>query len=132
MDAQTQMFLQIHRHSEQQVMTTRCVIKRNDPSQATLNETTGIYDSLGETVYEGVCLVRPAQKEFRRAMFGEEQASVHAYDVRLPYDTDVEVLDVITVTASSDSGLVGRHLVIRDVLHDEWMTVRKVIAEEVR
>lgn len=131
MRAQEEMFLITQRQAEMDVLSSRCVINRNSES-STLNETTGIYESSGDQTYSGPCLVRPAERDFRKASFGGNQVSVHMYEVRLPKDTEAEVLDIITVTASNDSGLVGRHLVVRDVLFDEWSTVRKVIAEEVR
>jgi hypothetical protein len=131
MDAQREMFLAVQRRREEASFSCEAVVTRRD-GEGELDETTGIHSHGSDTIYEGACLVRPALRDLRKVSFGGDQRTLHVYDVQFPADTELEVLDTITVTVSADASLVGRSLVVRDVQYDEWQTVRRVVAEEVR
>lgn len=132
MRAQDRMFLAMHRRNESDTFTSACVIKRTAHGDGTLNETTGVYNNTGTVVYEGECLVRPADANFRRVQTPGAEKTVHVYNIKLPHNTAVNVHDVLTVTGSMDEGMVGRSMIIRDVIFDEWQTSRYIVAEEVR
>lgn len=96
-----------------------------DPDTATYGSSTTT------TVYTGPALVRAAgaAASEQLAQAGETTELITPYVVKLPYDTDVRVGDVVAVTASThDAGLVGLSLRVASVLHDEWQIARVCLA----
>jgi hypothetical protein len=111
-------------------MTNLCTVTRQT-GEGSINEQ-GVYTNTGDTIYEGPCLVRPADRDVRQVTFEEQRKSVHIYNVQFPKNTPVEVGDVVVVTKATDSALLGRSLVVRDVLFDEWQISREAVCEELR
>lgn len=101
-------------------MTGRCDVTRGDwPDESTV----------GSNVR---CAVRPSLRANTEASVGGDQVALHVYDVRVPWDLDVERGDVVTVTVSDDPQLVGRHLTVVEVSGDEWGALRILICHESR
>ena len=81
-------------------------------------------------VYTGSCLVWPLSDGDSEA--GGIQVETRGYDVRIPYDeTTVSVDDRVRVTASADGYLTGKILTVRNVEGDSFMTVRRLVCEDV-
>jgi hypothetical protein len=76
--------------------TDTCSVARVTGS--TFNETTGQTEPTTTEVYDGGCLVRPAQAS--EADFGEDRRQEVDYDLYLPYDSaELEEGDQVTVTS---------------------------------
>lgn len=85
------------------------------------------------TVAEHVpAVVRPSQRATVEVSSGGQTVAMHAYDIRIPYDQDVARGDVLTITESADSELVGRWLTVHDVVADSEQTSRIVVCWESR
>jgi hypothetical protein len=61
-----------------------------------------------------------------------EQIALSMYDLKVPHDLDARKDDVFEPTTSRDPNLIGRHLVVREVVYDEWVVTRVLICEESR
>ena len=87
-----------------------------------------------QTVQEDLeCIVRPSQRATRQVQSGAETVSLHIYEVTVPHDAPpLHRADVLTVKASRDSYLVGRHLVVIEVLADDWHASRRLVCQEGR
>lgn len=80
-----------------------------------------------ETVFTGEVLVRPDGEAVVDA--GDTPVNVSAFVIKFPADTDVQIGDLFTVTASEhDAGLVGQALRVIDTTNDEWQVVRRARA----
>ena len=87
-------------------------------------------DATSTTVFSGACQIRAATSDARLVEAGETEINATDLLVKLPHTVDVERDDTITVTDSPDSRLVGRTLVVRFVVADDWQVVRRVVARE--
>ena len=91
-----------------------------DPTSLDLDPATPV------TVYTGVCRVRPRANEEQDAQVGDLHETLGPYVGTLPalrtHDgvtagdpNDVRVDDYLTVTASTDGSMVGRHFQVRHI-----------------
>jgi hypothetical protein len=86
-----------------------------------------------ETVAANVgTVIRPSQRITEEIPSGGTQVIMHAYDLRLPVNVEVERGDVITVVRSHDDRLVGRWLTVFEVVADTEQTSRIVVCKESR
>lgn len=126
-------FQEMLRRRQSDAMRTSIVITRSDSSEVPVFDSgTGleVYDA-PEPVYEGQALVRPSPRDFRQISAGGEAVTLLLYDVVIPADAETPRLgDVVTVTESFDSVLVGLQLVVRDVPTDEWLVNRRIVCEQ--
>ena len=100
---------------------------------ATFNATTGeeTPDPATQT-YSGPCLIRGTTWEGTDAEVGGDAIRLRVFQVKFPPDTDVEIHDVVTPTASTyDSSLVGRSFWVTDVGRDGWQISRWAICKEI-
>lgn len=113
------------------LMLDTCTISR--AGAETFDDATGTYSDTESTVYSGKCRLKPSVLSADRvAQAAERQIALWPFSVSLPVDvTDVELDDVVTVTASQDPSLVGVRLRIRSVARGTYLTARRVDCEEV-
>jgi hypothetical protein len=116
----------------EQLMQDTCTITRADAGTPVFNETTGAYTSSAPTtVYTGPCRVKPRNLADRVVDAGEQAVSLWPFQVSIPFAaTDVELDDLVTVTASVDPSLVGRELRVRSVTRGTFVTARRLECEE--
>jgi hypothetical protein len=103
-----------------------------DAGTPAFNETTGAYTPAAPTtVYTGKCRVKPRNLADRVVDAGEQTVSLWPFQVSIPFAAiDVELDDLVTVTASVDPSLVGRELRIRSVTRGTFVTARRLECEE--
>lgn len=105
---------------ERMLMDSRCTITRGTVGNVT-------------TVATDVpCVVVPEDRVAREVEVGGETVRLHLYQVTLLPDQDVAKDDVITMTETRDAHLSGRHLTVLEVMSDDWLTNRRVLAMEGR
>lgn len=87
-------------------------------------------DTPGDTVYSGVCWVRPTGGE-RVVEAGEGPVALRLFDVTLPWSTTgIEVDQLVTVTACVDPHLIGRVLRVVDVQGGSQTPHRRLVCED--
>ena len=114
------------------LMTDTCTITRanGDP---TYNPSTLTYTpATPTTVYSGKCRVKPSVLSGNTTVqAGEERVALWPFSVSVPFSaTDVELDDIVTVTASADASLVGRPLRVRSIARGTNVTARRLDCEE--
>lgn len=111
------------------LMRDTCTVDRKDGAPV-LNEETGQYEQTWETVYTGVCRVKPRTQ--READWGEREVALGQYVAVLPWDAAPEIQrgDRLTVTASDDVWLIGRHLEVLAVALAGTATARRLLVED--
>lgn len=93
------------------------------------------------TVYAGVCRVRPRANEEQDSQVGDLHETLGPYVGTLPalrtHDgvtagnpNDVRVDDYLTVTASSDPSMVGRHFQVRHIGWSSFQIDRRIGLED--
>lgn len=99
----------------------------------TFNPTTGTLTPDPPTeMYAGACLIRGVKWEGTNVEAGEADVRLRLFTAKFPVDTDVEVYDIVTPTASTyDESLIGREFWVTDVLRDGWQISRSVMCKEV-
>lgn len=117
------------RAREQELMRSECTVER--AAGGTYDDETMTWSNTPETVYEDICQVRPAGLLGSDENQGDDETRTLQYTVKLIAETDVQTGDVVTVTASSDAGMVDRVFRITDAPADEWQINRKCSATEV-
>lgn len=108
--------------------TDTCVVKRFATN--VLNQTTGVVEATYTNNYSGPCLVRP--NSAAEAQAGQELVATRGYTVFLPYTEDDQLPeDLVDVTSATDTFLTGKQFVVTNVEGDTYVTVRRLICEEV-
>jgi hypothetical protein len=101
-----------------------CVVSRI--TGTIFNETTGQTEETVTEVYDGECLVRPAQAS--EVDFGEDRRQRVDYDLYLPFDAaELEEGDVVTTTSVHDPEL-GVLTVLRGFM-DSYLTHQRYECE---
>jgi hypothetical protein len=113
------------------LMVDTCTITRND-GDPVFNTTTGTYTQPTTTVYTGKCRVKPSVLSGNTTVqAGEERVALWPYSVSVPVSaTDVELDDIVTVTASADASLVDVTLRVRSIARGTFITARRLDCEE--
>lgn len=119
-----------------QIFEDECIITRpdvNDPP--TLNLTTGVFEGGSSiTIYEGPCLITPIIS--RRDRFDEVSQGLvftRQYRVALPWTVvNVQIRDHYTTTASDDPQVIGREMLVRDVLVGTNLGYRRLTVQDTR
>lgn len=115
------------------LMEDTCTITRSG-GEPVFDDTTGTYTTpAASTVYSGKCRVKPSALSGNTTVqAGEERVALWPYAVSVPVSVvDVELDDLVTVTASADASLVGRVLRVRSTARGTHITARRLDAEEV-
>lgn len=118
-----------------------CTITRPG-GEPTLNETTLDLDPAApDTIYTGVCRVRPRGTDEQDSQVGDLHETLGDYVATLPalrtHDgvtagdpNDVRVDDYLTVTTSTDPSMVARHFQVRHVGWSTWQIDRRLGIED--
>ncbi|WP_326828680.1 DUF6093 family protein [Streptosporangium sp. NBC_01810] len=111
------------------LMRDTCTVERKD-GEPVLNQTTGQLEQPWETVYTGVCRVKPRTQ--REAEWGEREVALGAYVAVLPWDASPEIQrgDRLTITASDDAWLIGRPLEVIAIALSGTSTARRILVED--
>lgn len=98
-------------------MVDTCTITRRSSTTRVFNATTGNYnDPAPDTIYTGVCRVRPLLTGQNMAESAGAPITRRQYGATLPHTVDdIAEGDILTVTVSDDSQLVGRPLYVLSV-----------------
>lgn len=120
------------REAHEALMVDACTIAR--AGAPTLNRATSVLTpGVATTLYQGKCLVKP-QRVPRNEQAAERLTVVAKYEVALPFSAlasdDLQVGDIVTVTASGDSRLVGKSLAVMAVDFGSHATAWRITAEE--
>lgn len=108
-----------------------CAVSRPGDGGFLFDPDSGEYvESPSTDVYDGACMVRPTAGAARVVEFGGAAVALRTYDVTLPADTAVQVEDIVTVTASTDPGLIDQVMHVLDVAFDERQLNRRIVAED--
>ncbi len=108
-----------------------CAVTRPGDGGFLFDPDSGEYvESPSTDVYEGPCMVRPTAGAARVVERGGQAVSLRLYDVTLPAGTAVQVEDIVTVTASSDPGLIDQVMHVLDVVYDDQQVNRRIVAED--
>ena len=118
------------RAAAETLMVDTCVVKRR--TGQTLDPATDALVASFDTVYDGKCRVKSAARLAHDQVVGEQNLSLNRFEVDLPFGTAdvVKVDDVVNVTASADTWVVDRDLVVLAVDYSGTVTKRKLIVED--
>ena len=84
-----------------------------------------------DEVYSGECKIRPADRTGNEVGAGQTEVLIVDSTGKFPVDTDLQMDDIVTVTASLyDAGMVGRQYRISSAPSDGWQIARVVVLEE--
>lgn len=111
------------------LMRDTCTVERKD-GEPVLNEETGQLEQAWTTVYTGAGRVKPRTQ--REAEWGEREVALGQYVAVLPWDASPEIQrgDRLTVTASDDTWLTGRHLEVLAIALNGTATARRLLVED--
>ena len=111
------------------LMRDTCTVERKDGAPV-LNESTGLLEQAYVTVYTGVCRVKP--RSASETEWGEREVTLHSYVAVLPWNATPEIQreDRLTVTASDDAWLIGRHLEVIAISLAGTATARRLLVED--
>lgn len=116
----------------EQLMVDSCTITRAG-ARGSFDSTTGTYSAAAaDTRYTGKCRVKPSALSANQAVqAGERAVSLWPFTVSVPIAVDnVELDDIVTVTASADPSLVGHRLRVRSIARGTYLTARRLDCEE--
>ena len=117
------------RCTSQAAMTAACTITRE--GTPTFNPTTGTYAAAATDVWSGRCRLRPVHTQGMTAPVGGLHETMSRSIVTVPHDVDmVQVDDMVTITAGTDTGLIGRPQRVIDVYWSEWSIDRRLLVED--
>lgn len=119
------------RLAHEDLMVDSCTITR--AGAPALNRATSILTpGTPTTLYQGKCLVKP-QRVPRNQQAGERLTVIARYEVALPFSSlsadDLNVGDLVTVTASGDSRLVGKVFAVMAVDFGSHSTAWRITVE---
>lgn len=119
------------RAAAEEIMTDACSIARI--TGQVLNPATGQLTPTSTTVYAGKCRVKAPHSTTAvgETQIGETVVASVSPVVSIPVTvTTVTEGDRVTVTASTDAGLVGTVLLVKAVQHGTHITARRLLCEE--
>lgn len=105
---------------------------RRDTGTTSVDPDTLVETPVLKTVYEGAGRFQPLTGlNERRVIIGGETRTTNRYVAAVPWDAP-EMLegDSVTVLATSDPELIGRSVVVRDVVYDSFQTRRTLVCED--
>jgi hypothetical protein len=119
-----------HRPVAAATLTDDCIITRGG-GPGTVDPNGNWTPTAGTTVYTGKCRIQAAGMADRVAVVGEEQITTGLYHAAVPHDApQIQVGDVITVTAAEDPRLTGRHLSVLDHLYGSQQWQRDLLCQD--
>lgn len=130
----TEVELEQLREDEVFLLPDTCTVTRKGASEPVFNASTGQYaNPAPDSIYEGACRIAPLRGQDKAVIFGERAVDLVAYRATFPFDAPAfEKDDMVEVTVSADSQLVGRTLEIHSFEVKSLQTCRRAILQEVR
>lgn len=117
------------RCTSESAMPAECVVTRE--GEPTFDSATGAYEAEPVAVWSGPCRLRPVTTQGMTAPVGGLHETMSRSIVTVPHHVDhVHVDDFLTITAGSDSGLIGRPQRVIDVYWSEWSIDRRLLVED--
>ncbi len=113
------------------LMIDSCTITRSTGIGA-FNTATLAHDATTPptAIYDGDCLVQVRNRAEHTADIGDEDVTVHLYDVYLPATaTGIKIDDLVVIDDSSDDDLVGVTMRVRDVAAQSMLPARQLTCE---
>jgi hypothetical protein len=110
-------------------MVDACTIRRrtDDNGAAATDPATGQVTEAWTTVYTGKCRLQQSLAQSAQHEPGEDHQLLVRFELQVPMTvTGVRVGDEITITASRDADLVGRTLLVKDLMHKTDATARRL------
>jgi len=104
-------------------------------SIGTLNHATGLYtDQVRVLIYSGPCYIAPIiSRRDRFDEVGQGLVFSRQYRVNIPWDqADVQIRDLFTPLTSEDPQLIGREMLVRDVLVQTNVSYRRLTVQDTR
>jgi hypothetical protein len=121
-----------HRPTATDAQTSECTISRSSNGGGTTDPDGTWHPPTATEVYTGPCRVVPNPERERLLVVGDQQVTRRRYQVAIRYDTpEIEIDDLIAITAADDTGLIGRKLRVVDVTYSSNQWQRDLIADEV-
>lgn len=120
---------QHHRPTALGTMTATCTVIRVEGEGSSDPDGTW-HPPLPTDVYTGPCRVQGLPVNERLLVVGERQETHRRYQVSLRHDTAPQIDDLVTITASVDTGLVGKTLRVIDVQYGSEQWQRDLICDE--
>lgn len=120
-----------HRPTATASMDAACIITR--PAGTGTTDADGTYTpDPGTTIYTGVCRIVPVHlTQEQIALAGETQETHRHYQVGVRYDVpEVLVGDLVDITMSGDTGLVGKRFRVTDIAYASEQWQRDLICNE--
>jgi hypothetical protein len=122
--------LRMLRREDERTLESRGILRRGT-GEGTF-DADGNWTPGGSAVATDVpCRIRPSlsSRSTRTVDVGGVQITLSMYDLKVPHDLDAREGDVFEPTVSRDASLIGRHLVVREVVFDEWVVTRVLVCE---
>lgn len=118
-----------------QIFSYECNITR-DQGEGDLNENTSEYDNKPDdlVLYNGPYFLSPIiSRRDRFDEFGEGLIFTRQYRVAIPYTVDnIQIRDLFVAVTSDDPQLVGRPMLVRDVLVATHLGYRRLTVQDTR
>lgn len=117
------------RASHLQLLVDVCAVKR--VTGQVLDPDTDVLTPTYATIYSGACRLK-AYRIGRPTVAGDVSIELQRYEIHLPWNASTAVArdDVLTMTTTDDSWVVGRPLTVTDVSYGGTTTVRHIIVED--
>ncbi|MGS2645835.1 DUF6093 family protein [Streptosporangium sp. G12] len=111
------------------LMRDTCTVERKN-GDPIFDEDTGETVQAWAVIHTGICRVKPRSPS--ETVWGEHEVTLHQYTVGFPWDVEPEFHreDRVTVTASDDAWLIGRHLEVIGVSLAGTSTTRRILVED--
>lgn len=112
-------------------MRDTCTVTRKSATAPTYNTTTHLNSvPTPTTVYSGSCRIRALRSE-RDTEYVGERAALNRYGATLPRtESTIEEGDILVVTASDDTQLVGRSFYVLSVVFSTDNIHRRLVLED--
>jgi hypothetical protein len=127
------------RADAQQLFVDACTIERQPTSKLDsireVERGTGqLIDDPRELIYTGSCSIYPIKsRRDRFDEFGQGLIFTRQYRVTLPHsEDDVQIRDIVTITSSDDTQLIGREMEVRDVIVSTILGYRSLTVHDFR
>lgn len=111
------------------VRVSTCTVTRPTGIEPTFDPNTGTLTTPSTTVFTGGCKIAPAETRGSEVEAGQEEVTLLDFVGRFPVDADITEPDVVTITASTDPGMVGERFRVTDVLWRDYGLERVVALE---
>ena len=120
----------------EELFEDQCTILRPDPTDPpVLNKATGLFvGGTFLTIYSGECFITPIiSRRDRFDEVGQGLVFTRQYRVGIPWtEDDVQIRDLYTTTATDDPQLLGRGMLVRDVLVGTNLGYRRLTVQDTR